>query len=246
MTRTAIIAAMAGELEPLVRGWLYERRDGVELWRWKFARGQWVAACAGAGVNQATKAFAEVEKDGSVGLMISAGFAGALSDDFVPGKAYRASGVIDARTGERFPIEAESKGSLDWKGPWVVTSPRVADEAEKQRLAGAYGAGLVEMEAAALARLAAMRGISFRCVKGVSDGFRDQLPDFNRFIGENGQFRMAGFILYALIRPQYWPALVRMRENSREAAERMAESLLDLLDERGAIRKQNGYPDLKH
>jgi hypothetical protein len=30
MTRVAIIAAMAGELKPLVRGWEHERRDGVE------------------------------------------------------------------------------------------------------------------------------------------------------------------------------------------------------------------------
>jgi hypothetical protein len=57
---------------------------------------------------------------------------------------------------------------------------------------------------------------------------------------------MAGFILYALLRPRYWPALVRMGENSRKAAERIAESLLEILDERGAIRKQDGYPDLKH
>ena len=34
----------------------------------------------------------------------------------------------------------------------------------------AYNAALVDMEAAAVARLAAMRGIPFYCIKGVSDG----------------------------------------------------------------------------
>ena len=45
------------------------------------------------------------------------------------------------------------------------------------------------MEAAAVARLAAMRGIPFYCIKGVSDGFTDNLPDFNRFISPQGQFQ---------------------------------------------------------
>ena len=40
-----------------------------------------------------------------------------------------------------------------------------------------------------LARLAHMRGLPFYCFKGVSDGFADKLPDFNRFITADGQFR---------------------------------------------------------
>jgi adenosylhomocysteine nucleosidase len=130
-------------------------------------------------------------------------------------------------------------------GVWLVTSPVVSDEAEKRRLAGAYGAGLVDMEAAAVARLAAMRGIPFYCVKGVSDGFNDKLPDFNRFISATGQFRLTRFILFVLLRPWHWPALVRMGENSRRAAIGLADSLLDILDERGTIRTRNGYPNLK-
>jgi adenosylhomocysteine nucleosidase len=255
MSRVAIIAAMAGELKPLVHGWPQEERDGVELWRWKFDGGEWVAACAGTGVDRATRAFAVVAKGRPVDLVISTGWAGALSEEFEAGKAYRVSGVVDVQTGERYAAEGAGrvKGSpgsedrdSDREGFWLVTSPVAADEQEKQRLAAAYGAGLVDMEASAVARIAAMRKIPFYCIKGVSDGFRDHLPDFNLFISENGQFRMAGFILYALLRPRYWPALVRMGENSRKAAEGIAESLLEILDERGAIRKQNGYPDLKH
>ena len=64
---------------------------------------------------------------------------------------------------------------------WLATSPTVADEPEKRRLASTYNAALVDMEAAAIARLAAMRGIPFYCIKGVSDALADHLPDFNRF-----------------------------------------------------------------
>jgi len=239
MTRVAIVAAMAGELKPLVRGWTHERRGNVELWRWKFDEGEWLAACGGAGVDAATRAFAEIEKDRAPDLVISVGWAGALKPALENGRGYWVSGVIDARTGERFRVAV-------WSGErWLVTSPIVANEAEKQRLASAYQADLVDMEAAAIARLAQMRGIPFYCFKGVSDGFSDKLPDFNRFIRPDGQFNMARMVLFSILRPWYWPSLVRMGENSKKASLSIREALLDFLDERAYIRQRNGYPDHK-
>jgi adenosylhomocysteine nucleosidase len=240
MTRVAIIAAIAGELKPLVRGWANERRGNVELWRWKFDEGEWVAACGGVGVEAATRAFAEVEKDGPPDLVISVGWAGALTLPLAAGRAYSVSGVIDARTGERFRVAIWSDER------WLVTSPIVANEAEKQRLATAYKADLVDMEAAGLARLALMRGIPFCCIKGVSDGFHDQLPDFNRFINAEGQFDLTRMILFSILRPWYWPSLIRMGENSRKASQSIREAVLDFLDERATIRERNGYPNHKY
>ena len=240
MTRVAIIAAMPGELKPLVRGWQAESRNGVHLWHWRYDHGEWVAACAGAGQQAATRAFAEVEKGGAVSSVISTGWAGALGPKYHAGQVYRASGVIDTLTGERFRVAAWSEEL------WLATSPRVADAAEKSRLAAAYQASLVDMEAAAVARLAQMRGIPFYCVKGISDSLTDNLPDFNRFITPGGHFQLAWLIFYVLPRPRYWFPLIRMGENSRKASQTIAMSLLGHLDERGYIRKRNGYPNYKH
>ena len=113
----------------------------------------------------------------------------------------------------------------------------MAPYTEKRRLTSAYNAALVDMEAAAVARLAAMRGIPFYCIKGVSDGLTDSLPDFNRFLSPTGQFELARFTLFAILRPWYWPALVRMGENSKKASQSIAESLLGFLDERGHIEE---------
>lgn len=236
MNRVAIIASMGGELKPLVRGWERERRSGVDLWRWRHGGGEWVAACAGAGVDAAARALAEIERDGAIGSAVSIGWAGALSGEFAAGRAYRVSGVIDARTGERFGVDAPSGGCL------LVTSSGVADRAEKRRLAAAHGASLVDMEAAGVARLAAARGVPFFCVKGVSDGPADRLPDFNAFISGEGRFQWARFIFFAVIRPWHWPALMRMLRNTREAARSAGESLLDVLDERGTFRRRDGRP----
>lgn len=225
MTRVAIVAAMPGELKPLVLGWPHSTRNGIRFWAKRNEEEEWDAACAGAGQQAATRAFAALEDGGPIDLVLSIGWAGALTSDVEPGTAHNVAGVIDVLTGERFRCDAGA-GDL-----WLVTSPKVAGASEKRRLASTYGASLVDMEAAALARLAAMRGIPFYCIKGVSDGFTEELPDFNRFISPDGQFKTAGFILYALLRPGYWPALVRMGENSRRASQSIAEWLLNFLDQ---------------
>lgn len=225
MTRVAIIAAFPGELKPLVRGWPHNTRNGVEFWAQRNSEEEWIAACAGAGLNAATRAFAAVEDGGPVDLLLSVGWAGALNNEISTGKAYNLAGVIDVRTGERFHCEAGA-GDL-----WLATSPVVAGYAEKKRLASTYNAALVDMEAAAVARLAKMRDIPFYCIKGVSDGFTDKLPDFNRFISRGSQFRLARFVFFAFLRPWLWPALMRMGDNSRKASQSIAESLLDFLDE---------------
>jgi len=239
MTRTAIIAAMPGELAPLVKGWPHSTRNGIRFWAQRNPEEEWIAACAGVGQAAATRAFAAIEEGGPIDLIFSVGWAGALRAEIGAGAAYNLAGVIDLRTGERFRCEA---GAGD---EWLVTSTVVAGEAEKRRLASAYDAALVDMEAAAIARLAAMRGTPFYCIKGVSDEFRAKLPDFNPFIDEKGRFRSGRFALYALLRPWHWPALVRMGENSRKASQSMAESLVDFLSERGQNGKRNGYPNLK-
>ena len=225
MTRVAIIAALPGELKPLVRGWPHSTRGSIHFWALRNEEEEWIAACAGAGQAAATRAFAGIEDGGPIDLVISLGWAGALTPECEVGQAYSAAGVFDSRTGERFNCDAGA-GSQ-----WLVTSPRVADETEKRRLASTYKAALVDMEAAGIARLAAMRGIPFYCIKGVSDAHNAKLPDFNRFIDSSGQFQTPKFVLFALLRPWIWPALIQMGENSRKASQSMAEQLHKLLEE---------------
>lgn len=239
MTRVAIISALPSELKPLVQGWPHSTRNGIDFWAQRDEEEEWIAACAGAGQAAATRAFAGIEDGGPIDLVFSVGWAGALNEDIPAGTAHNMAGVYDTRTGERFNCDADA-------GPlWLATSPIVANETEKRRLAAAYRAGLVDMEAAAIGRLAAMRGIPFYCIKGVSDDLNARLPDLNRFIAPDGKFRMANFVLFAILRPCYWPALLRMGENSRKAAQAIAQSLIEFLDAGGQVRTSNGNPDLK-
>jgi len=226
MTRVAIIAAFPGELKPLVHGWPHSTRNCIRFWALRNEEEEWIAACAGAGQDAATRAFAAVEEGGPIDLVFSIGWAGSLRADLAPGTAHNMAGVVDLKTGERFRCEA---GAGEF---WLATSPKVVAQNEKEYLSVAYYAGLVDMEAAAIARLAAMREIPFYAIKGVSDGLTDRLPDFNRFLSPGGQFRIAKFALFALLRPRYWPTLIRMGENSKKASQKIAESLLHFLDGR--------------
>jgi adenosylhomocysteine nucleosidase len=225
MTRVAIIAALPGEIKPLVRNWPSSSRGNIHFWAQRNEEEEWIAACAGAGQAAATRAFAAIEDGGPIDLVFSYGWAGALSSNLAPGTAHNAAGVIDARTGERFNCDAHA-------GPhWLVTSPIVANEAEKQRLATAYPhsfpVALVDMEAAAIARLALMRGIPFYAIKGI----------------RNGQFDLTAMVLFSILRPWHWPSLMRMGENSRKASHSMRKCLLDFLDERATTDNPDGNPD---
>jgi len=57
------------------------------------------------------------------------------------------------------------------------------------------------------------------------------LPDFNRFIDKNGRIQLARFVSFTLLRPGSWPALIRMGENSKRAAQQLAVQVPELLTE---------------
>ena len=230
MNRVALIAALPGELKPLVRGWEHRRRNGIDLWRRTEGRSEWVAACAGAGSEAAARAFDEARLTGPFARVYSIGLAGALRTGLSAGSVHSVSTVIDTATHERFAAGgARPPGALAPSAFCLLTHPRVADRAEKERLEAAFGGDLVDMEAAEIARQAAAQGIEFHCLKGVSDELTDRLPDLNRFITAAGHFQLARCVVFAALRPVTWPALIRLGRNSHRASAALAQHLRDRL-----------------
>jgi adenosylhomocysteine nucleosidase len=237
----AIIAALSGELKPLVRhssakGWRRRKAErGVEVWEYRHAGGCWVAVCAGMGMMRAAAAFAKAEKVAGIDAVCSVGWAGALDAGLGVGAVRQVAKVIDTKTGERFEaVDAK----VEW--PVLVTTEYVADAREKQRLVASYGAALVDMEAAEVARIALGKGIPFHCIKAVSDDASAELPDLSGFIGVNGQMRMLPFLGHVAVRPGSWAGLGRLGRNSALAAKNLAESIYELLDPDGEIRRSGG------
>jgi adenosylhomocysteine nucleosidase len=230
--RIAIIAALPGELKPLVRGWerVLSPTKGISIWLRTAGEDEHIAVCGGMGTAAAMRSFAAAEHIGTLDMVLSVGWAGALDDGMKSGHCYIASEVIDTLTGERFSLtDGQRKLRL-------VTTPRVADETEKNRLRSSYSAALVDMEASAITRLAQIRSIPVCCFKAVSDGRGAKLPDINPFIDEHGQLRMLPFLSHVALRPQYWGSLIQLGKTSSTAAKALAVMISKFFEEKDAVR----------
>ena len=155
--RIGIIAALSGELKPLVSDWA-QQADGAFLTQ----RGN-VAAIAvakGIGAARAEQAVSIAETYGRLDALVSIGWAGGASCGVQPGTAYQVGEVIDAVTGDRY---ATSAGASPIK---LATLDHVAGRDEKRRIAESYGVSLVDMESAAVGRAARDQTYSFPLLEG--------------------------------------------------------------------------------
>jgi adenosylhomocysteine nucleosidase len=211
-TRIAIIAALPGELKPLVQGW---KQTGKHAWTGMIGGHACIAIAGGMGAAAANRAVAQANSEFHPNVLVSYGWAGALTCALKPGMAASISEVVDLQSGKRF-------ATGDSAGTRLLTLNRVARLHEKRKLAERNQAVLVDMEAAAVARLASQQKSRFYCFKGVSDGYTDRLPDFSRFISWEGELRMPAFLAYIGMRPWYWPSLVKLGTASRAAASALA------------------------
>ena len=173
--KIGIIAALPGELKPLVRGWerVPQTRRDVQVWRQTDTGGDTVVAVsAGMGAEAArtgvcgggewmarsTWCFRWAGLERRCGAEAGGGGGALGGDRCADGRAVYADG------GEGVVCVVDDV-------------PVIADEREKQRLWATYGAVMVDMESATVARMAQQRGIPMCCIKAVSDEAEAVLPD---------------------------------------------------------------------
>lgn len=218
MKRIGIVAALPGELKPLVKDW--QRRGRLYLGR--IGEAECIATAGGMGTEAATRACELLLSEGELDALVSYGWAGSLSCGIKPPAACVIAVVTDSASGNQY-------NTASTEGHRLVTLDHVARPDEKREIAQKYQAPLVDMEAATIACIAAARNIPFFCFKGVSDGANDRLPDFNPFLGKDGQLRMPAFITYALLHPGYWAALKQLGRQSKGAAASLASLVTESL-----------------
>ena len=219
----AIIAALPREVRGLVGSAEPDpsrRRHGIYLYQLPEA----IVVTAGMGAARAALAFGAAAESGPLRQVVSAGLAGACSAKVAVGSVVEARVVIDARTGERFPAWSTSDAVL-------VTTDTIAGVREKARLATSYGAAMVDMEAATVARLAAGQGLGFCAVKGISDAHDFELASLARFAGHDGRFKTAHFAAHTALRPQQWRRAATLGRNSNRALRALHARLWELLAE---------------
>jgi len=163
-------------------------------------------------------------------MIYSVGFAGSLDTMLKVGAVIQPAEVIDARDGSRVGVNGGT-GLL-------VSFGSVAGPAQKAKLQESFGAQAVDMEAAAVARAAQLRGVEFRAVKSISDEFDFWFPATEQFVDSTGSFQQGRFAVYAALRPWLWPKLRTLAVNSNLASRALCDWLAALLD-----RMANAVPE---
>ncbi len=216
---TAIVAALPREVAGLVRGFAPDRalkRSGIYLYRLPRA----LVVCAGMGSVRVLLALNAARAAGEVDSLVSTGLAGACDPALSVGSVVRVQTVVDAQSGIRF-------AGLDGERT-LVTSPTIASVKEKQRLFSSYGAALVDMEAATVARVAQMHKLGFRAIKGISDAHDFELESLSRFASPRGHFRTGAFALHTALRPHRWRSAMQLGAGSQRALGALTSSLKEM------------------
>jgi adenosylhomocysteine nucleosidase len=231
--RIIIVAALEREVLRLVMGWPSEvvpsSRGRVKL----FAKRNALVAVGGIGTIFARAAAdtAYRQAGGDVGMLISAGLAGALTAEWKAGDVFQPATIIDDADG--LAIETGSGAGT------LITAGTVADAKLKRIFAAKHIAQAVDMEAYAVADVARVYGVPFRAVKAISDELQFPLPPLGRFIGTDGSFRTGQFALYAAVRPWIWNSVAKLGKNSKKASEALCTELATIIARFDRLERYN-------
>src|SRR4051812_7814436 len=232
--KVAIVSAMEREVGPLLKTWKRSTiRDGSRVFGvWTSGVATYIAS--GIGRQPAILATRALVAGDRPDILISAGFAGALTRGLSVGETITPGTVIDGQTGERFL----SQGGIGV----LISAAAIADEDAKKQLGEQYGAEAVDMEGAAVARVAQENGIPFCAIKSISDELGFSMPPFNAYVTADGKLALERFAAHIAVRPAYWPSLVQLARNSKKASLELSAALEHLLS---TLFSENGKHSLR-
>ena len=213
-----IVCALSRELGPLLKS----SPDGCRI------------LAAGMGAEAAQRGAQSLVASAPLTALLSAGYAGGLLKPAVRGTI-----VVDTASAE---LDTALPPAI--RGKVVSTDTFIRAAAERAGLAARTGAVAVDWEAAAVARVAAERGLPFAAVKAITDGPDAELVlDWGRYRRPDGSLRMAAAVLAALRTPKGMAEIGQFWYASQEASQVLSAFLEDFLgrwnNRLGALRRAN-------
>lgn len=254
---TGIVGALRWELSPLERKLKLqrvEREGGVILIAGTREEQEIVLAIGGIGQKQASHASQVLLDRFKPRILISAGFAGALKAELRPGDLVFGERLIRLDGGwssirhptpdTRHPTEVffstpslvtqaeEAAKALHlpfWRGTLLSLDAMLTESYEKKEAASS-GALAVEMEGAAIARVAFNLGLPLLAVRSISDTFDQNLGlDFNKLLHGRGRPSYSRIFLALLTHPSTLSPLWRLKQTTDQARRSLAAFLLRFL-----------------
>jgi len=161
--------------------------------------------------------------------LVSWGVAGGLDPALEAGNVVLADSVLQT-DGDVIASDVEWRRRLETKldgrvqvatGPLFHSDEVVSSVVEKREIWDQWGAGVVDMETAAIATVAKESGLPWLAVRVVTDTASMSLPPtVTASSGEDGRLRPSAIARLALS-PWIWPDLVRLAGSTRAAARSM-------------------------
>lgn len=239
--KIAVITAMPAELWAVRAALKQPRREwrvGRAAWRSSVAGHDVLAVEAGMGFDNATRTTDEVIRAESPELIISAGFCGGLTTDLLVGDVVVATRLFTVGDDnlEEVPTRIADTclhfvaGSTPHDrlfGGCYVSTPHMVP---KQQLAGLLprntkNPAVVEMESAAIARVAAENDTAFAAIRTVSDSLNEELEfSLDEFCDDAMNIRLNRVLKTCFNKPRIIPQLIRLSRNSRVAAASLSQA----------------------
>ncbi len=214
MSKVVMVAAMEREVAPLVRGWSRSTARDASRSFVAFESEEQVVVISGIGRKNAERAARAAVVQYGPGALISIGLAGALIRSLKVGSVVTPSVVVDAADGNEYRCAAAGD---TMGGGILVTADGIASSDAKQQLVDRFHALVVDMEAAAVARVAQEAQAGFRCVKAISDEADFVMPPLAQFVDQDGNFHSGKFATWTALRPWHWARVAALGRNSNRA-----------------------------
>jgi adenosylhomocysteine nucleosidase len=200
-------------------------RNGVRIIRGKIDDRSIEVHHTGVGEKVCRHRLEKFLKDQRFDCLISAGFAGALTDDLRVGDLLLAKNFSTVDLGERW----SSLSSLPIHLADLLTVPALIDSRdERNNLARTLGAGAVDMETEFIARVCATKGIPLLSLRVISDTPRERFPAPANILFdlERQQTRTLKLATHVLRRPSRVPRLVRFARRIARARQILGNALV--------------------
>jgi adenosylhomocysteine nucleosidase len=235
MHRIVVLAASERELAPIrtIFGLSWKTKRGCLGSFWHevglVGESEWNLIKTGVGPDRAREASETALSMLAPDALLSTGYAGSLGVASV-GELILGMSILDwahGKAGQKIQSDpalleraraAARDARIAWsQGPVVTVGRMLWRASEKQALGVASGAIAVDMESAAIAKVASMAGIPFLLVRAISDRAQDNLPmDFNLWYGPFGLWRC---VFEVCKRPSILYGLYEMKQQADQASE---------------------------
>jgi len=244
MLKIAIIVALPDEWQGLKRvtgPWRKVAAEPCRTYVYSSVEKRVTLIESGMGAEWVRQALAELEQTELPDLILSCGFAGALSDNNMVGQVCVGNRLVLRSPSPSMPAEAAFDLDLSpallsfcraqavWPAPIVTV-----EKPQPKALMAQVAAGrdfLMDMESYFVGEFAHRLGIPLLCLRAVSDGSRDEIDfDLDAITDTQGRVSPLRVLRTVLRRPRLAGSFYRSWGRSRRASQRLGEVLSAFLN----------------